>query len=132
MPYRFQPGAGGIIGLMLDDNEGPEEDYDEILTRNLPPPGHAENISRSGTLTERSDNELNSADVNQISNNQVGGNFKTKKPNQAKVPKMYVGEEERKKLLAEQEATNEYHKFVEGNLIIKQGKTACLILILVR
>ena len=112
---------------MLDDNDGPEEDYDEILTRNLPPPGTAENISRSGTLTEKSDNELNSVDANHISNNQFGGNFKTKKPNQAKVPKMYVREEERKKLLAEQAATNEYHKFVEGNLIIKQGNHRILI-----
>ena len=104
------------------DNDEPDDDIDEIPIQNLPAHGETENISRSGTLTERSVNELNSSIVNQISNNQVGGNYKTKKPNQAKVPKLYVGEEERKKLLAEQEATNEYHKFVEGNLIIKQGK----------
>ena len=33
-----------------------------------------------------------------------------------------LSDEERENLLAEQKKTNKYHKFVEGNLIIKQGR----------
>ena len=103
------------------ENEGPDEDYDEMIYRNLPPPGSSENSSRTTTLTERSDNGLLEEDLNRASSNVSSSNYKTKKPNQAKVPKLYIGEEERQRLLAQQEATNVFHKFVEGNLILKQG-----------
>ena len=103
------------------ENEGPDEDYDEMIYRNLPPPGSSENSSRTTTLTERSDNGLLEEDINRASSNVSSSNYKTKKPNQAKVPKLYIGEEERQRLLAQQEATNVFHKFVEGNLILKQG-----------
>ena len=32
-----------------------------------------------------------------------------------------ISEQERKQRLEEQARTNDYHKFVEGNLILKQG-----------
>ena len=85
------------------ENEGPDEDYDEMIYRNLPPPGSSENSSRTTTLTERSDNGLLEEDINRASSNVSSSNYKTKKPNQAKVPKLYIGEEERQRLLEQQE-----------------------------
>jgi len=120
MPANSRPGASGILRLMVE-NEGPDEDYELMPTHDLPPLGSSQNSSRSTTLTERPDNGLIEQDLTRDSNNSSTRINKTKKPNQSKVPKLYISEEERQKLLAHQEATNEYHRFVEGNLILKQG-----------
>ena len=112
------------------ENEGLDDDtsLDEVLLSNLPPPGAVENNTRSGTITESSANGLSPVHTGQIPNNITGSNFKTKKTNQTKVPNMYIGSEERQKLLDEQAATNKFHKFVEGNLILKQGKILKLLM----
>jgi len=120
-----KPGASGILRLMIE-NEGLEEDtsIDEVLLPNLPPSGSynsTENNIGSGTLTERPSNEILPLDISQNRSNRTGISLKTKRSNQVKVPYLYVGPEERQKLLIEQEASNKFHKFVEGNLILKQG-----------
>ena len=113
------------------ENEGPDEDYELMPTHDLPPLGSSQNSSRSTTLTERPDNGLIEQDLTRDSNNSSTRINKTKKPNQSKVPKLYISEEERQKLLAHQEATNEYHRFVEGNLILKQGNYSDYVRIVV-
>lgn len=114
------------------ENEGLEEDtsIDEVLLPNLPQPGsynNTENNIGSGTLTERPSNEILPLDSSQNRSNRAGGNLRTKKSSQVKVPYLHVGMEERQKLLVEQEASNKFHKFVGGNLILKQGITTSLI-----
>ena len=114
------------------ENEGLEEDtsIDEVLLPNLPPSGSynsTENNIGSGTLTERPSNEILPLDISQNRSNRTGISLKTKRSNQVKVPYMYVGPEERQKLLIEQEASNKFHKFVEGNLILKQGITKLIL-----
>lgn len=123
IPANSRSGASGILRLMVESEEPDDEEFlpEEILLQQLPPPG-AENSSRSGTLTGMSDNALLPLNISTFTNNQPEGSANTKRPNQTKVPNMYVGVDEKKKLLSEQEAKNEYHKFVEGNLILKQGR----------
>merc|ERR1711902_300019 len=97
------------------------ECYEPVTITNIPPPGSSQNSSRSTTLTEKPENGLIEQDLSRDSSNLPANIYKTKKPNQAKVPRLYITEEERQRLLTQQEATNEFHKFVEGNLILKQG-----------
>ena len=118
--YNFQPGASGILRVMVE-NEGLEECYEPVTITNIPPPGSSQNSSRSTTLTEKQENGLFEQDLSRDASNLPANIYKTKKPNQAKVPRLYITEEERQRLLTQQEATNEFHKFVEGNLILKQG-----------
>ena len=115
------------------DEDGLDDDasLDEITVPNLPTAGNngenggsrnrrIENNVGSGTLV---DDVLLPLGVVSETNKKSGGSLisKTKKNSQVKVPNLYVGVEERRQLLIEQEATNKFHKFVEGNLILKQG-----------
>ena len=107
--------------MVETDGLGDDTSLDEVLLSNLPPPGAVVPNVRSSTLTtEGSENGVSPLDTSQITN-KIGGSIKTKKTNQVKVPNMYAGMEERRQLLIEQEASNKFHKFVEGNLILKQG-----------
>ena len=111
-----------MLRLMIDDDELDDDpSLEEITVPDSPFAG--KDIVGSGTLVNRDSPDIPvPPGVVSETNNRSGGSLnKTKKNSQVKVPNLYVGVEEKQQLLREQEATNKFHKFVDGNLILKQG-----------